>query len=956
MRIRFYWVWLVLLGAFVVSTAHAQQAANGTITGRVVDKETQSPVAGATVEAVTGTGRTVASASTGADGEYRLANLPAGSYSVIITMVGFETERIADVRVIAGETSLAGASLTSSAFLLNPLIVSASKRVEKALDAPASVSVVAEREIAERPTTNPVEHLRSTPGVDVITTGVQSTNVVARGFNNIFSGALHALTDYRIAGVPSLRVNFLQFIPQTNDDLARMEVVLGPGAALYGPNTANGVLHMITKSPLDDQGSTFSIAGGRLPNAKPSSAITNPTDTTGGGLLHITGRTAHKLSDRFGFKISGQYFKADEFFYRDRGEDSIRALVQPILNDTVRLRASRLFPTTASDLQTRAARIGTRDFDTHRWSGDVRADWRPAEDLSMVFAGGLSNINAIELTGIGAGQVDDWKYSYVQARANYKDWFGQTYVNMSDAGGTFLLRNGAPITDQSKVWVSQLQHIARLGERQTFTYGADYISTMPETNRTINGTNEDDDEYTEFGAYIQSQTNVSRMLDVVLAGRYDKHSELPDAVWSPRAALVFKPTENHNFRATYNRAFSTPTSLNLFLDIDAGPLGALGPFGFRAHAQAPGRAGINLHNASGNLQIRTPFNPAGPSALQDISLSTIYQHQVTAISAAAQLPAQLTAAMRTFVADPTFATTQSLILLDPLTNKVSPFSNAAVSDIGGIEESTTSTFELGYKGILGDKVLLAADVWWTKHKNFTSPLITATPLVLLNPTALAQFMVPRLTAAFLTVPGTTPAQAQAQATAVAQTMVRLPGGVISSAETTTSAPTLILTYINFGEIDTNGVDLSATALLSSKWQWAVTGSLVSDDYFNLPLGADRNDSTVVALNAPKKKATSTLTYRDLQSGLNGELRVRYQDEFPANSAGFVGLECVTGDPNSGPCVKSFTLVDIAAGYRLPLTGASLQLSITNLFDEAYRSFIGTPPIRRLAILRLRYDL
>jgi hypothetical protein len=41
---------------------------------------------------------------------------------------------------------------------------------------------------------------------------------------------------------------------------------------------------------------------------------------------------------------------------------------------------------------------------------------------------------------------------------------------------------------------------------------------------------------------------------------------------------------------------------------------------------------------------------------------------------------------------------------------------------------------------------------------------------------------------------------------------------------------------------------------------------------------------------------------------------------------------------------------------LPFTGASLQLTVSNLFDEEYQSFIGTPAIRRMGILRLRYDL
>jgi len=61
-------------------------------------------------------------------------------------------------------------------------------------------------------------------------------------------------------------------------------------------------------------------------------------------------------------------------------------------------------------------------------------------------------------------------------------------------------------------------------------------------------------------------------------------ARVEDPVFSPRAALVFMPAENHNFRVTYNRAFSTPSSNNLFLDIVAAqahyPFILLQPLGF----------------------------------------------------------------------------------------------------------------------------------------------------------------------------------------------------------------------------------------------------------------------------------------------------------------------------------------------------------------------------------------
>ena len=137
-------------------------------------------------------------------------------------------------------------------------------------------------------------------------------------------------------------------------------------------------------------------------------------------------------------------------------------------------------------------------------------------------------------------------------------WFAQTYVNMSDAGDTYLLRTGAPIVDKSKVWATQLQHSAALGSTIDFTYGADYIKTMPETGSTINGRRENDDNYDEFGAYLQSPVRPVSVIDLVGAIRYDKHSHLNDPVWSPRAGIVFHPSETQSFRVTYNRAFSTP--------------------------------------------------------------------------------------------------------------------------------------------------------------------------------------------------------------------------------------------------------------------------------------------------------------------------------------------------------------------------------------------------------------
>src|SRR5690606_28623001 len=372
---------LLAAASFLLLVAAPVSAQDGAISGRLTDAATGAPLAGARVEALAGA-RAVASTFSADDGSYRLANVPPGTYTVVITLLRSDTQRIEGGRVVAGETTLGGPQPVAAAFHLNPAAISASTRQEQGLDLPASVSVVDSRAVAERPVTTPVDHLRSTPGVDIVTQGVQSTNVVLRGFNNVFSGSLHALTDNRIAGIPSLRVNLLHFVPATNEDIERMEVVLGPGAALYGPNTADGVLHIITKSPLDAQGTSISLGGGTQ------------------SVLTGSFRTSHLLSENFGIKLSGEYLQAEEWAYTDPVEAAERQAVEA---DSARYMQNLIIATGISpdEAQRRMALIGKRDRDIVRWGGELRADWRVNDELTAIFSGGLTRVGtAVELTGL----------------------------------------------------------------------------------------------------------------------------------------------------------------------------------------------------------------------------------------------------------------------------------------------------------------------------------------------------------------------------------------------------------------------------------------------------------------------------------------------------------------------------------------------------------------------------
>ena len=276
-----------------------------------------------------------------------------------------------------GETTEGMSDETSEIIELEQVSVTTSRRREKVLEAPASVAVVGSSRIKDSVTSTVADHVTSVRAVDVAKTGLGSSHIVVRGFNNVFSGSLLSLVDNRIARVPSIRLNAYSLIPTSNEDIEQIEVVSGPGAALYGPNSANGVMHILTRSPFTSQGTTVSIGGGER-------------SVLLGSLRH-----AGVLNETFGYKFSASAFSADDW-EEGRAEADLNGVKPP-------------------------------EFDMYRAGGDFRVDYRPNSDLTTIVASGFTQTTGLEMTGIGAGQAKNWTYGYVQGRFIYKDLFAQAF-------------------------------------------------------------------------------------------------------------------------------------------------------------------------------------------------------------------------------------------------------------------------------------------------------------------------------------------------------------------------------------------------------------------------------------------------------------------------------------------------------------------------------------------------
>lgn len=215
----------------------------GAVTGRVTRQDDRSPLAGVSIT-VEGTG---VAGVTGTDGRYVLPRVPAGPQTLLVRWLGYRPHSV-QVTVMAGGTASADAALQPQPIALDEVVISASRTPERVVEAPAAVSIVDIPQIRTAAITGQVARaIAAIPGVDVVQNGVHDFNINARGFNSTLNRRVLVLQDGR-----DLSLAFLGAQEWTAaappDEAGRMEMVRGPGSALYGANAFSGVLAISTPS------------------------------------------------------------------------------------------------------------------------------------------------------------------------------------------------------------------------------------------------------------------------------------------------------------------------------------------------------------------------------------------------------------------------------------------------------------------------------------------------------------------------------------------------------------------------------------------------------------------------------------------------------------------------------------------------------------------------------------
>jgi outer membrane receptor protein involved in Fe transport len=462
-----------------------------------------------------------------------------------------------------------------------------------------------------------------------------------------------------------------------------------------------------------------------------------------------------------------------------------------------------------------------------------------------------------------------------------------------------------------------------MNERQRFTYGTDLLLTRPNTQSTLHGRNEDNDDINEIGVYLQSETILSSKLNLILAARIDENNRLQDMVFSPRAAIVYRANENNTFRITFNRAYQTPETGDFFYDFNVSPTLEGLPYGVRLRGVP--ETGYNFrrdeNGGIGGLYMQSPFTPddAGGRGTYLPAEATQMWEAVVAILEAngidiSTLPPPNSEQVGTI-----------LRVLDTNTGSFIPAATDDVMDIARLEPQRTTTFEIGYIGDISENLAFSTNVYYENNINFIAPYVVETPNVFFEPASLASY--------FISL-----GMSADDASALAAAITEIPVGTITPEE---GDPTdLLVTTRTYGNVSHYGVELSLSYYTLGYWTFKGNYSYVSENFWKRKVGEPED----VALNAPKHKIGVSVHYSNTNLGLISQLRLRYIDNFPVISGVGRGT------------VPSYFVMDINASYKLPFNRSfELALSIQNLLNNLHTEFVAVPEIGRLAILRLRYS-
>jgi iron complex outermembrane receptor protein len=520
----------------VPALADAQDT--GRIEGRVT-RQSGDGVRGVTV-AIDGTSMSTLTDNTGS---FVFGNVPAGTYALTFNLG-------TDVRTRTGITVAAGAMVRSDetvdwseGFTESLVVRAASRRLERVVEAPGSVTTVEEEQFQAKASPGQLPKLLEfTPGAEVTQSGIYDYNLNTRGFNSSLNRRVATRIDGRDPSISFLGAQEWSAISFPLDDLASLEFVRGPSAALYGPNASSGVLDITTKEPRYHQGGLVRVTAGQLET------------------MNADFRWAGELGGGWYAKTVGGARTSGDFAVSRNGAAEYTIPCPPRTS-------GECLPQESVPL----ARLN----DNRVLFGAVRVDKYLGDGLVLTGEGGVSDMaGPVFQTGIGRVQFVEVRRPWARVAFSSDRYSLLASYTGRRAPRQLALGPGTNLALKThRIQVEGQTHWTAADNRVRIVVGGsaiwDDIDSFDKTRnqQTLLREPVTGNEQAVFG---QLDWKVTDKLKLVLAGRGD-WGALYDFEYSPKGSIVYSVTPNHSLRLTYNEAFQVPNYAEFFLQTDAAP-------------------------------------------------------------------------------------------------------------------------------------------------------------------------------------------------------------------------------------------------------------------------------------------------------------------------------------------------------------------------------------------------
>jgi iron complex outermembrane recepter protein len=401
--------------------------------------------------------------------------------------------------------------------LMNMEVTSVSKKEQKLSQVGAAIFVITQEDIRRSGATNIPDLLRMVPGMNVAQINANTWAISARGFNFQFASKLLVLIDGRAVYTPLFGgVNWdTQNVPL--EDIARIEVIRGPGGAIWGANAVDGVINIITKKAGDTQG-TLAIGGGG-------------TQALEFGTLQYGGKMAGSTN----YRVFMSYQNNNHFpdLNGQNGEDGWHLLHGGFRADT---------------------KLSQKDTLTAQ--GDVYTGSEGAIIVHSVFSP-PDNVNVERLATLSGGNIlGRWDHIFSSRCDTTLQFYFDKYH-----------RSGPNANEVRDTIDFDFQNHVVLGTRQDLIWGAGYRHTIDDTEGTVDEAFVPADSTKQFfSLFVQDQFTLRPNRMYLYVGTKLEDSYFTGFDLQPSVHIAWTPSADRTFWAGISRASRTPTRRDVGLD------------------------------------------------------------------------------------------------------------------------------------------------------------------------------------------------------------------------------------------------------------------------------------------------------------------------------------------------------------------------------------------------------